>query len=249
MNMLRDAFLQNVLEVYFGMDIKKIETVLIGKTDSCIEKHVSIRFKNGERDTVRMKQQDSVSFEWKYYRSQEESASCFPKFLFGMRLHSGDYLYFLNDTVRSESVPESCTQEALHACVWAITAAMEPLFATHKHEFEQKRTCMREFYQPYSIDPEKDHDGSHEISCAVSLNSYAYIDEAVRCMDIGALQVHYPGYAVESLFRVRAEEAETSSLFASHGGAYAARCELLYDSRQQIGEKFFLTGIDALLHE
>lgn len=249
MNMLREAFLQNVLEVYFGMDIKKIETVLLSKTDSCIEKHVTVRFKNGERDTVRMKQQDAVSFEWTYYRSDEMTASCFPKFLFGMRLHSGDFLYFLDDVARTDTLPDLFTQEALHLCVQDITTVMDSYFQSQKKVFEEKRAVLREFFTPYSINPEKENSTACEISVAVTTHSYAVIDGTVRCMDLSSLAVHYAGYAEESLFRVRAEETEASSLFAAHAGAFAARCELLYDIRQEIGEKFFLAGIDALVHE
>ncbi len=250
MQMLRDSFLHNILEVYFGMDIKKIETVLLIKNDHSIEKHVSIRFKNGEKDTVRAKQQEKPSFEWSYYRSHETLATCFPRFLFGMRLHSGDYLYFVRDSVRVDAVSDFMSGEALQSSITCITNEMSALLSEEHKAFDAKRDILRDFYRPYAIQPEKSHlDGAYEVSTLFSLNSYALLDGVIRCMDCNCLSVHYPGYALESLNRFIADSNETNLLFGDDHGYFAARCELLYDLRQQLGEKFFLAGIDALLHE
>ncbi len=251
MQMLRDAFLQNILEVYFGMDIKKIEPSVISKTDAYVEKHITVRFKNGERDTVRSKQYDSIPFEWSYYRVQDSEPSFLPKFLFGMRMHSGDYVYFLDDAAMPEATRELPDFALYTAVQQQITMLFRSYFVKNNASFEKKRLEMADFYRPFGIAPEKEPINSDklELSADYSPDSFVMIDKSLRCMDINRLDVHYPGYGWLCLTKGAEEVIGSDALFASDTASFAARCEYVFDKRSVMSDKSLKDALKALTHD
>ncbi len=96
MNKIRDGFVIKLLNVYYGLDIKKLNCVLVQNGEDFLHKHYVLSFKTGGTEYLVMKQYaGDAPLEWRLH-SEKKTFSSIEDFAFGMRLKTGDYLYFLH---------------------------------------------------------------------------------------------------------------------------------------------------------